>query len=127
PLSRGRKTVRCVDRTELGGSRLPCRGQEAPQRALRKVCPPRLALSIAAPVRVGCASIDETFSQPPLPRDPERPQRSADRELRGPHAERQRNLPKPRLDDSHVARPHSQQLLLRGRERFEACIGIRKA
>src|SRR6185436_7368356 len=33
PLGRGRKKVRVVDRTVLGGSKLPCRGQEAPQSA----------------------------------------------------------------------------------------------
>src|SRR5688572_9867486 len=37
PLRRGRNEGSCCGRTRLGGSRLPCRGQEAPQSALGKL------------------------------------------------------------------------------------------
>jgi len=39
-------------RTRLGGSRLPCRGQEAPQRALKEVCPRCRPLSTESPPEI---------------------------------------------------------------------------
>ena len=45
PLMPGRKKVRCDERTSVWVGNFPCRGQEAPQRALLTSCVHRDALS----------------------------------------------------------------------------------